>query len=60
MEPSPPSESFVTRFQQLTSGSATRRVDRELRALDLVLAAGVVLDSRVRVVAIGGAVDGAV
>jgi lipopolysaccharide/colanic/teichoic acid biosynthesis glycosyltransferase len=37
MEPPKPSESFVTRFQQLTSGSAKRRVDLELRALDIVL-----------------------
>ena len=53
MEPSPPSESFVTRFQQLTSGSAKRRVDLELRALDLVLSAVFLLASLVLVVPIG-------
>jgi lipopolysaccharide/colanic/teichoic acid biosynthesis glycosyltransferase len=37
MEPPRPSESFVTRFQQLTSGSAKRRVDLELRMLDVAL-----------------------
>jgi lipopolysaccharide/colanic/teichoic acid biosynthesis glycosyltransferase len=39
MEPPRPSESFVTRFQQLTSGSAKRRVDLELRVLDIGLSA---------------------
>src|SRR5258706_9248996 len=39
MEPPRPSESFVTRFSQLTSGSTKRRVDLELRALDVCLAA---------------------
>jgi lipopolysaccharide/colanic/teichoic acid biosynthesis glycosyltransferase len=39
MEPPRPSESFVTRFEQLTSGSTKRRVDLELRALDVGLAA---------------------
>jgi lipopolysaccharide/colanic/teichoic acid biosynthesis glycosyltransferase len=53
MEPSPPSESFVTRFQQLTSGSAKRRVDLELRALDLVLSAVFLFLSLVLVVPIG-------
>src|SRR4051812_26764820 len=38
MEPPRPSESFVTRFQRLTSGSTKRRVDLELRVLDVVLA----------------------
>src|SRR6478609_10798634 len=53
MEPSPPSESFVTRFQQLTSGSAKRRVDLELRALDFVLSAVFLLLSLLLVVPIG-------
>jgi lipopolysaccharide/colanic/teichoic acid biosynthesis glycosyltransferase len=38
VEPPRPSESFVTRFQQLTSGSTKRRVDVELRVLDVLLA----------------------
>jgi lipopolysaccharide/colanic/teichoic acid biosynthesis glycosyltransferase len=33
-----PSQSFVLRFEQLTSGSAKRRVDLELRILDAALA----------------------
>jgi lipopolysaccharide/colanic/teichoic acid biosynthesis glycosyltransferase len=33
-----PSESFVTRFERLTAGSPKRRVDLELRALDIVFA----------------------
>jgi lipopolysaccharide/colanic/teichoic acid biosynthesis glycosyltransferase len=37
MEPRPPSESFVTRFEELSSGSTKRRVDLELRALDIGL-----------------------
>jgi len=37
MEPPRPSDSFVTRFQRLASGSAKRRVDLELRGLDIVL-----------------------
>jgi lipopolysaccharide/colanic/teichoic acid biosynthesis glycosyltransferase len=37
MEPPRPSESFVTRFQTLTSGSTKRRVDLELRVLDIAL-----------------------
>jgi lipopolysaccharide/colanic/teichoic acid biosynthesis glycosyltransferase len=37
MEPRPPSESFVTRFETLTSGSTKRRVDLELRVLDVAL-----------------------
>jgi lipopolysaccharide/colanic/teichoic acid biosynthesis glycosyltransferase len=36
--PPGPSESFVARFQRLTSGSPTRRVDVELRGLDIVFA----------------------
>jgi lipopolysaccharide/colanic/teichoic acid biosynthesis glycosyltransferase len=43
MEPPRPSESFVTRFQTLTSGSTKRRVDLELRVLDVVLSALFVL-----------------
>ncbi len=43
MEPPRPSESFVTRFHTLTSGSTKRRVDLELRALDVVLAAAFLL-----------------
>jgi lipopolysaccharide/colanic/teichoic acid biosynthesis glycosyltransferase len=35
-----PSESFVARFEQLTSASAKRRVDLELRLLDVVFAIG--------------------
>ncbi|MDX6412092.1 MAG: hypothetical protein QOE91_1608 [Gaiellaceae bacterium] len=53
MEPPRPSESFVTRFQQLTSGSAKRRVDLELRGLDIVLASLFLLLSIVLVVPIG-------
>jgi lipopolysaccharide/colanic/teichoic acid biosynthesis glycosyltransferase len=53
MDPAPPSESFVTRFQQLTSGSAKRRVDLELRALDFVLSAVFLLLSLLLVVPIG-------
>jgi lipopolysaccharide/colanic/teichoic acid biosynthesis glycosyltransferase len=36
--PPRPSESFVTRFEHLTAGSAKRRVDLELRILDVVFA----------------------
>jgi lipopolysaccharide/colanic/teichoic acid biosynthesis glycosyltransferase len=36
--PPSPSESFVARFERLTSGSPKRRVDAELRALDVLLA----------------------
>ena len=53
MEPPRPSESFVTRFQQLTSGSAKRRVDLELRGLDIVLSSIFLLISVVIVVPIG-------
>jgi lipopolysaccharide/colanic/teichoic acid biosynthesis glycosyltransferase len=53
MEPPRPSESFVTRFQQLTSGSAKRRVDLELRGLDIVLSALFLLLSIVIVVPVG-------
>jgi lipopolysaccharide/colanic/teichoic acid biosynthesis glycosyltransferase len=53
MEPPRPSESFVTRFQQLTSGSAKRRVDLELRGLDVVLSSAFLLLSIVIVVPIG-------
>jgi lipopolysaccharide/colanic/teichoic acid biosynthesis glycosyltransferase len=36
--PPRPSESFVARFEQLSRGSAKRRVDLELRVLDVVFA----------------------
>ena len=35
MEPAPPSESFVMRFERLARGSANRGVDLELRILDI-------------------------
>jgi lipopolysaccharide/colanic/teichoic acid biosynthesis glycosyltransferase len=37
MEPPQPSESFVARFEELSSGSTKRRADLELRALDIGL-----------------------
>jgi lipopolysaccharide/colanic/teichoic acid biosynthesis glycosyltransferase len=53
MEPPRPSDSFVTRFQRLTSGSAKRRVDLELRGLDIVMSLVFLLASVVIVVPIG-------
>jgi len=37
-EPPAPSDSFIVRFERLTSGTAKRGVDLELRVLDVVLA----------------------
>jgi lipopolysaccharide/colanic/teichoic acid biosynthesis glycosyltransferase len=37
-EPPGPSESFIVRFERLTSGTAKRRADLELRVLDVVFA----------------------
>ncbi len=37
-EPPGPSDSFIVRFERLTSGTAKRRMDLELRVLDIVFA----------------------